>query len=606
MFTGPRCKTVNEGLLTDRPAAEQIPCMENMTSEPSVEKGGNFLLTANENSRNSITYANNPGRYCEVAPVDAAPKLTDPFDFHIYVGFSPKNLTVIARLMDTLKSRWNLHCCHRQATEASEEAVDTRKEEGESKHLIARSEKCLLYVTPEYVQEPWIKTEVAAVVKKARRFSIQMLFGLKDPRISAECLNELGLKEFPMSDWPQVDDDTLPNRLVSWLLQDVELAPIPRMPEKISGRYLALVYFFGYLNLVLDDYRQKMESVVVESGEKVALPMLIVVPKSCKAPESFNMKEKILLCSGKYVMTPSHHGGSKNREYRISVMKLIVPTGTEENDIIYFSGEFPACLLTVYETFKTGETGMTKDQLDKILNEFYFTLQSLLCHPHNKHCVDQYRLMTWPDDSDDLYDFLLPIVCSVAEERDASSLVVRGPRSVGLQLVDLSFNRLESCNNPRKLWSGIEPYVMRNVSPRGICLIVNISDAMPKSIADRLSALFSDNFDFNVRVHSDCVTWDQLDSLLCDVAEEDHSHYDAFVCYIASRGHLGTVSTPDGSCISIIDLVHIFNNENRETLHGKPKLFLVQTTDDETTDDPVFDDNETQVQISVLVTVGLY
>jgi len=555
VFAGLRCKTTDEGSVTDRSAAEEIPCMENPTSEPSSENGRNFMMNANENSENSLpAYANNPGGnsrgpYCQVAPAGVVPsKLTDPFDFDVYVGFSPKNDTVVKRLTDTLKTRWNLLCCHRQVT------IDTGNEEGESKHLIARSEKCLLYVTPEYVQESLTKSEVTAAVKKAQRFSRLTLFVLKDPRISAECLNELDLGQFQVSDWPLVDDDTLPNQLVSWLLQDVVLAPIPQMPQKISGSNVALIYFFGYLNLILDGYRQRTESVFGSSGEKVALPMLIVVPKSCNAPESFHTKDKILVCSGKYVMNPSHHAGRKNRDYKISVMKLIIPADAEKNDTIYFSGEFPACLLTVYETFKTGETGMTEDQLGEIRNEFCFTLQSLLCHPDNKHCVDQYRLVTWPDESVDLYDFLRPIVCNAVKERDASSLVVHGSRGAGRQLVDDSFSRLESRNNPRKLWSGSEPYVMRDVSPRGICIIVDISDAMPKSIADRLGSLFSEYFDFNVRPHSDCMTSDQLDSLLCEVAQEDHSHFDAFVCCIASRGHLDTVCTPDGNCSLIINL----------------------------------------------------
>jgi len=347
-------------------------------------------------------------------------------------------------------------------------------------------------------------------------------------------------------------------------------------------------------------------------GEKIVLPMLIVVPESCKAPNSFDIKGKILTCrptscSDKYVMTPSNRAGRKNRDYRISVMKLIVDA--EKNDVIYFSGEFPAILSTLYETFQTGLTGLTEDQLDEIRDDFYSTLQSLLCHPDNNHCLDQYRLVRWSDNSVDLYDCLLPILCSAAEEGDASPLVVEGTGGGGRQLLDSdpSFSRLESSNDLKRLWDGHEPYVMRDdVSPRGICLIINISDVeTPTSVIDvaLLGELFSRQFDFDVRVHSEQMTSDQLDSLLCGVALEDHRSCDAFVCYIASRGRLGTVCTSDGKFMPAVNLVDIFSDRNSSTLRGKPKLFLVQTTDDGTTDDSVFDNNETQVQF--LVAVGL-
>ena len=573
-----------------------MPCVESPSSEFGEQNFENVLMTPNDNSENSLlNSANNPkdnrcGGRCELAHAGTARKLTDPFDFHVYVGFSPKNYAVIKRIIDTLKTTRNLLSCHRQD-------AGTTKEKEERKHLIERSEKCLLYVTLEYLQESWAKAEVTAAVKKARRFSRGMLFVLKDPQISAESLKDL--QAFSMSDWPPVavddDADTLPAELASWLLQDVELAPISQMPEKISGYYVALVYYFGYLNLVLDGHRQKMKH-IFDSGEKVVLPMLVIVPESCNAPKSFHVEDKILTCTNRHVMSPSHHGGSKNRAYRIPVMKLIVDA--EKNDVIYFSGEFPTCLLTVYET--SGQAGITEYQLNEIRNDFCSTLQSLLCHPHSKHCVDQYRLLLWPDDSVELYEFLLRIVPQLAEEGDASSLVC-GPRGGGSQLLDSSFSRVQPVVSPTRLWDGSQPYAMRDdIRPRGICLIIDISDTTSTSTVDvpLLRQLFSGQFDFKVLVHSGQMRSDQLDSLLGDVAQKDHSRYDAFVCYIASRGRLGTVFTYDGMCTAF-NLVHTFSHENSEKLRGKPKLFLMQITDDGATDDSVFDDNETRVQFSV-------
>jgi len=545
------------------------------------------MTRANENLADDRNPLNSVNDYTDNSNgMAVVPKLTDPFDFHVYIGFSSENYGIVQRLIDTLKTALNLLCCHRQV-------ADTTNEGGEGKHLIERSEKCLFYVTPEYLQETWAKDEVtAADVMKARRFSRGMLFVLKDPRISAESLKDLDLQEYPASDWLLApDDDTLPKQLVSWLLQGVEIANIPQMPENMSGHCEALAYYFGYLNLVLDDHQQKMKY-VVESGAKVVLPMLIVVPESCRAPKSFDVEGKIITSTDKYIMHPCHRGGRRNRDFKRSVMKLII--GAEENDVVYFSGEFPAILLTLYETYTSGQAGPTKDHLDRIRKDFYSTLQSLLCHPDNKHCVDQYRLVLWPDESEDLYEFLLPVVREFsAEEGNASSLVC-GPPGRGKQLLDSSFNRLESSNNNlTRLWDGpgSQQYTMRDVRPRGIAVII-ICDPTPTSIMDvsLLRGLFSEQFHFEVRELQPSAS-DQLDSLLCQVALEDHSGYDAFICYIACRGRMGTVRTSDGKCTSMINLVYTFNDKNSEKLWGKPKLFLIQTTDDGTD----CDNDDTQV-----------
>jgi len=388
-------------------------------------------------------------------------------------------------------------------------------------------------------------------------------------------------------------DDTSPNQL-----EDGESTAIPQMPEKISGYNEAMNYFFGFLNLVLDDHRQKMKD-VVGSGEKVVLPMLIVVPESCRAPKSFNVDGKIITSRDKYVVHPSHRGGRKNRDFRISVMELMIADAATDNRdvIVYFSGEFPAILMTLYETYKTGQAGLTADHLAEMCNDFYFTLQSLLCHPDNKHCVDQYRLLLWPDNRVNLHDFLLPFVLQYAEEGDASSLVC-SPRDGGSYMLQgSSFKRLEPGVDLTTVWSGSQPYAMRPVSPRGICLIV-VCDVTPNSAADvrLLRKMFCEQLDFDVRVHyNNQMTSHELDSLLCDVAQEDHSQYDAFVCRIASPGRLGNVCTSDGMCTSTNSLVDIFCDENSEQLRDKPKLFLVQTTDDGTTENFVFNNSESQV-----------
>jgi len=140
---------------------------------------------------------------------------------------------------------------------------------------------------------------------------------------------------------------------------------------------------------------------------------------------------------------------------------------------------------------------------------------------------------------------------------------------------------------------------MSDVSPRGICLIINISDCDVAATSLVDVRLLFEQFHFLVRVHSGQMSSDQLDSLLCDVAQQDHSRYDAFVCYIASGGRLDSVRTSDGLYNSTVNLVNVFNDTNCVNLRGKPKLFLIHTTDDATTENLVSDDIETEVQSRV-------
>ena len=604
--SGLRCKATDDASSADQDQAadERIKCGAIPTSTHTGEQNpANFLMPAtNDNLENRLlnpvgSLKASSGRHCKMSITGILTKPKDPFDFHVYVGFSPENNNVIRDIIAKFETEWNLLCC---SFRCNSQITDMKKEEGRMQYLIARSEKCLLYLTPDYVREPWSKVEAAAAAKKARCFSGDTLFILKDPQLSAESLKDLDLQEFPATDWPCVGGNARPYQLVlQWLHQSTKLSQISQMPEKISGCYEALVYYFGYLKMVLHDHRQKMKSVVdswpedARSGAQVFLPMLIVVPKSCRAPKSFHVEGKLITSQfrDKYVVNAVNRAGSPHRDYKMPVVKLIVDA--EKNDVIYFSGEFPAILLTLYETYMSGQAGLDKKRLIEVRTDFYHTLQSLLCHPDNRHCIDQYRLVLWPDDSEELYNFLLPVMRSAAEERDCSSLVVYNHRSSDSQMAKFSSNRLESTNNLCTLTGGSPPYLMRDISPRGICLV--ISDVTPTSIVDVF-----EQFDFNVRTYSDQMTADDLDSLLCNVAQEDHSNYDAFVCYIASRGRLGGVCTPDGTCTSAVTLVNIFNHKNCDKLRGKPKVFIMHTTDDETIEDPpVSDNNETQVQFIV-------
>ena len=607
-LSGPRCKVTDDGsfIYEAEPQGEQhLRFGENTTGTGqcfSIQNREDVLVTAWNTNLNRANIPKNEscGRpSCEMITKGVVRNPRDPFDFHVYIGSSPETSAM-------LKSKLNLRCCFR----GGEQIIDKQNKK-KIKHNIMCSEKCIMFITPEYIKDSWFETEMNAATKKARRFSRDMLFVLKDSKVPDEKLNIWHLYEFQTA---TVNDVMLPNQLISWLRQDAELIPIIQLSGEILGYFAAFVYYYGFLNLVLKDHRQQMKSQVqsslevAQTGAKVVLPMLIVVPESHQVPKSFDVEGKITTCH-EYVVTISHRGGSMNRDFKRSVTKLVVDSG--RNDFAYFTGNFPAILLTIYETNEASQMGLTKKQLDEIRKDFCRTLQSLLCHPDNQHCVDQYRLVLWPDRNVDLYDFLLQIVCNTAEEGEASSLVVNASQSHGVKLTESSFSRQESSNiNLRKLSGASEPYDMHDVSPRGICLIINISDVMPTSNTDvqQLHTLFSEQFDFEVRDKFNVgkMTWDRLNTLLHEVAQEDHSHYDAFVCYLASRGQLGNVYTSNetsNSVNSAITLVNFFTHEC-VSLYDKPKLFLIHMTDDGTTNNSTSDDTISTQVLQFILTIA--
>jgi len=60
--------------------------------------------------------------------------------------------------------------------------------------------------------------------------------------------------------------------------------------------------------------------------------------------------------------------------------------------------ELATPLLTLYETYHFGLSGMTRDQLYVERDCFYFTLNAVLSHRQNRLCNGQYKLLFWDND----------------------------------------------------------------------------------------------------------------------------------------------------------------------------------------------------------------
>jgi len=92
--SGPRacCVTVGDGSQTDQSVANQIPSVENPTIETFGEQNHRYVpMTTRESSENSVEYSTNiPANRPIGWERGVTSRPIDPFDFHVYVGFSPK------------------------------------------------------------------------------------------------------------------------------------------------------------------------------------------------------------------------------------------------------------------------------------------------------------------------------------------------------------------------------------------------------------------------------------------------------------------------------------------------------------------------------------
>lgn len=514
--------------------------------------------------------------------------LEGPFTHHVYIGFSPKDKSAVFELRAQLEHR-GVICYLRPVTNDVKSSI----QEG-----IRVSQRCLLFLSPDYVEDSWYQFESEVVLEKAERFCRDTLVIMKSGS-SVEVPKKLcGFKEI-VFDLKKIKDEKANARLADIITTEpnVQLAVLPKQN---FGYGAALGYFYGFLRLTLPDFRRRLVEETLKN-EPGLLPttvkkMLIIMPESCFCAVEMKSPGKIEF-TDRFVVRIGNRAGNVQRDYKSSLYKL---KDHERNREYYFAGEFATPLLTMFETYHFGLCHLTKDQLYAERDAFYFTLKAILSHPDNSECNDQFRLLYWSDPETkeknrlSLYDFLLPVL------RDELALEKLSESKPGKVLSDghasrtpvpaptRQFSTFEPVDapghNPSRIYEEIEVYPM-NGRPRGMCLIINIVNfnkghqhLTQRRGAERdteiLRNLFED-LQFTVQVHVD-VNFSTLEELLLTMHLMDHSKYDAFVCCILTHGKLGVVYTSDGKPVEILSLVDYFSDRQCPTLKGKPKMFFIQ------------------------------
>jgi len=132
--------------------------------------------------------------------VPILPRENGPFKYDVYLGFSAIDLRMMCSLQEKLEQH-GLQCYPKYDLACTQRSTKSAIAEG-----VARSRKCLLYISPSFIEDHWYKMEVATVLQKAKRFSRDMVIVLKDPQL-ADVPSEF--KEF--TEIPVPDTATLEN-----------------------------------------------------------------------------------------------------------------------------------------------------------------------------------------------------------------------------------------------------------------------------------------------------------------------------------------------------------------------------------------------------------
>jgi hypothetical protein len=128
-------------------------------------------------------------------------------------------------------------------------------------------------------------------------------------------------------------------------------------------------------------------------------------------------------------------------------------------------------------------------------------------------------------------------------------------------------------------------YVM-DMQPHGVCLIINnydfyhpgvISLSLPPrdgSMIDQYNLTQTFKYlRYDVVIHEN-LTAQQMRDVMCDMACQDHTHHDSFVCVISTLGEENVVYGADSQKVHPGNLALALNV--CPSLRGKPKMFFVQ------------------------------
>ena len=182
-------------------------------------------------------------------PFDPCP-LDGPFQWHVYIGGALADLPLLGKLANALNHN-GISTFLKYSKVHKDDAISQIMSVG-----INRSQKCLLYITDYYLEDDYRTMEIQQILSKTKRFSTDMLILLEDDALKGEIPADL--KSFAKT---KFSDQLLEDKFTRLLADRIGTSPsavLSVLPKENIGYGSAFGYFYGFLRLVLPNFRKRL------------------------------------------------------------------------------------------------------------------------------------------------------------------------------------------------------------------------------------------------------------------------------------------------------------------------------------------------------------
>jgi len=205
----------------------------------------------------------------------------------------------------------------------------------------------------------------------------------------------------PFSDTPAgtlIKNEDLQNICKKLSEQPMKIKEI--LPIGNVGIGLAWSYFYGYLNLILPEIPNRIESSkhYETNGKKMSRKFFIIIPESGKTPDRFSDIDQRFITEG-----PLDDGfiksraGQPSRLYKNFVQRI---TGKNQEEDFYFCGEFATPVLALRKMVEAKVINEKESQRQMAL--FRHTLMAIVNHERNTECNYKANIVSFVDQDNKL------------------------------------------------------------------------------------------------------------------------------------------------------------------------------------------------------------
>lgn len=302
------------------------------------------------------------------------------FQYDVFIAHSSQDAQVVRQLRDHLSDIGF-------TTWAYDDVLP-----GEPVHLsicaaMCRSRRCLLLVTPSYINSIFFQDELNNALDRQCRLGLVFclpVYHQLDPDSRPYQLRDMHGLDYHSEDFWQ--------KLKSAVKNDVLITS--RLEVTHTGVGLAWSYFYGYLNIVLPELPDRIrQSSFPECYQK----MLIIIPESCFCPADVSQADPNFQFAG-HVGHQHTRCGNVKRDYKSSVYHFKFVNSEEVETTIDIVLEFATPLLSLYEMHASVLANLSEPAMKTERDKFKEVLMKILCYKDVCDiCQDKYLIVNYRD-----------------------------------------------------------------------------------------------------------------------------------------------------------------------------------------------------------------